>query len=246
MLTACFMHCDPSAPWIPLLLPLQNVDWAAHPAVAILSKTKRGKYVVARRGLPLHEYGEVDVAAANLQRAGQAPQGEPPAPRRRQHRFWVQRGAASACVLRRSLSDPLTHMAQSICGAGGAPCPLTVAQVDEYESFVRAFRRDVHAATEGRELVLEALPPGSTLEGCAFLGEMRQGGGEMESVDKRADPGMTVPVLATSRLLQRVLGVLRGEADALRAQLQAAQAALKAAGVALPDDAAVEAARAEG
>ncbi len=51
----------------------QNVDWEAHPAYCILSKTKT-MYIVARRGLPLHEYGEVPIEAANLQlRAGQAP-----------------------------------------------------------------------------------------------------------------------------------------------------------------------------
>jgi hypothetical protein len=55
------------------LLHVQNVDWEAHPAYSILSKTKT-MYIVARRGLPLQEFGEVPVEAANLQlRAGQAP-----------------------------------------------------------------------------------------------------------------------------------------------------------------------------
>jgi len=49
---------------------VQNVDWEAHPAVAILSKTRTGKYIVARQGLPLHDYGEVSVAAANQRRSG--------------------------------------------------------------------------------------------------------------------------------------------------------------------------------
>ena len=49
------------------------MDWEAHPALAILSKTKT-MYIVARRGLPLYEYGEVPIEAANLQlRAGQTP-----------------------------------------------------------------------------------------------------------------------------------------------------------------------------
>ncbi|KAL4523180.1 hypothetical protein Ndes2526A_g07882 [Nannochloris sp. 'desiccata'] len=51
----------------------ENVDWEAHPAYSILSKTKT-MYIVARHGLPLYEYGEVPIEAANLQlRAGQTP-----------------------------------------------------------------------------------------------------------------------------------------------------------------------------
>ncbi|KAH7617383.1 hypothetical protein Ndes2526B_g07985 [Nannochloris sp. 'desiccata'] len=51
----------------------ENVDWEAHPAYSILSKTKI-MYIVARHGLPLYEYGEVPIEAANLQlRAGQTP-----------------------------------------------------------------------------------------------------------------------------------------------------------------------------
>ncbi len=144
-------------------------------------------YIVARRGLPFHEYGEVSIEAANLQlRAGHAP----------------------------SSSD-------------AKPCPLTLELLNEYDAFCKDFRRDIFDSSEGNELVLDNLRDGSLLEACSFLGSMKESGHELAAPGKD-DIWMKVPLMATSRLMQRLLNVerhriedLNQENEELKAQLAA-------------------------
>lgn len=161
------------------------MDWESHPAEYILSKT-RTKYIVARQGLPLHEYGEVSIAAANLHiRAGQdLPEGQ--------------------------------------------ICPLTVEHLDDYESFCKSFKRDVFDNSEGTELDLDNLQEGSKLESCSFLGAMRAPGYELNAPNKKEDIAMKVPVMATSRVVQRMLEVERSRADAERCRAEKLKAQLDA------------------
>lgn len=57
----CPLHAPPATRLHCLHPPtrLQAVDWGAHPALMILSETAGGKYLVARRGLGLDQYGLV-------------------------------------------------------------------------------------------------------------------------------------------------------------------------------------------
>lgn len=74
------------------------------------------------------------------------------------------------------------------------------------------------------ELDLEGIQPGSLLEACAFLGAMRTTGYELSTVDKKSDVWMKVPMMATSRLVQRMVEV---KSAAKTAALQAEVEALK-------------------
>ena len=165
-----------------LYCAIQNVDWEAHPAEIIISKT-RTKYIVARRGLPLHEYGEVPIAAANRHiRAGQAlPEGQ--------------------------------------------ICPITAEHLDDYDSFCKGFNRDVFDNRENSELVLDNLQDGTKLEACSFLGAMRAPGYELHATTKKEDIEMKVPMLVTSRVVQRLLERERSTVAALRAEIEALRAA---------------------
>jgi len=165
----------------------ENVDWEAHPAVAILSKTRGGKYIVARHGLPLHKYGEVSVALAAAHRSGLAAKEDP-------------------------------------------SCPLLSEMLDDFEAFNRTFKRDVYNNTEDGELDLdpERLQAGTKLESCAFLGFLREPGHELSSVDRKADVWMKVPMMATSRLVQRMIDVKLMEAETVwKAQLDALKAEVR-------------------
>jgi hypothetical protein len=67
---------EKDAPFFPhrlsLSIRMQNCDWEAHPATHILSLTRHGKYIVARKGLPFNDYGLVDAKVAKMQRLGHA------------------------------------------------------------------------------------------------------------------------------------------------------------------------------
>jgi hypothetical protein len=52
--------------------------WEAYPATGIISRNFADRtYLVARRGLPLHRYGEVPIAEAHMARNGQGEGGCP-------------------------------------------------------------------------------------------------------------------------------------------------------------------------
>ena len=167
-----------------------NVDWEAHPPVAIISKTAT-KYIVARQGLPFHDFGEVSVASAKA---------------------LLCNGTAIAAA-------PATTATTST--NQGPFCPLKSSHIEEYESFLRTFKRDTfdHTDASEGELVLEKLRSGSTLECCAFLGEMRMEGYELSKLNKKEDIWMKVPMMAMSRVVQRMVEVERKKVQALKEEV---------------------------
>ncbi|KAL4448032.1 hypothetical protein ABPG75_005251 [Micractinium tetrahymenae] len=144
-------------------------------------------------------------------------------------------------VLRRGLGlteyglvDAAAVKAQRLGGdESAAPCPVGLAQLDEYEAFLRAFRGEVHSRTDAGDLVLEDLPEGSLLDACFFLGKLREPAYELHK-PRKDDGWMKVPITATSRVVHRMLMAERqrssrreaewaAERETLLAQLAAAR-----------------------
>ena len=172
----------------------QNVDWTTHPAEAIISKTKT-HYIVARKGLPLYEFGAVPIAMANSQR----------------------RECREAGTDQNSMMKNLDT-------------PLTVSQINEYETFVKTYKRDTLVCADGCELDLDNLPAGNLLETCSFLGLMRSPGHELHKPAGKDDVFMRVPLMATCRLVQRLLEVERSKSQKYLAMISDLQKRLEECG----------------
>lgn len=71
------------------------------------------------------------------------------------------------------------------------------------------------STSEDGELDLDPneLPHTSTLESCAFLGGMRDPSYELNGLDRKHDVYMKVPMMATSRLVQRMIQIKCMEAE---------------------------------
>ena len=113
---------------------LQNCDWEAHPAERILSETASGKFLVMRRGLDFTHYGLVRATATApfLHRASRCTLPH--------HSLQSPDSAAPPQV------DAAAVKAQRMGVAPGAPpCPVSLAMLDEYESFKKLFKQEVHA-----------------------------------------------------------------------------------------------------
>ena len=173
-----------------------NVDWETNPARAILctyynNATKAEYYVILRKGLPFHQFGLLPVIEAKK-------------------------------VLNLPLECPTSkRLNQEIIVASDKPYPLTAKIIQEFEDFQNSFEEDKMNHMDRHELDLEPhnLLAGSTLESCAFLGEMRQRGGELSSCAKR-DICMRVPCMATCKLVQRMISVERDEITRLLDRVQ--------------------------
>lgn len=124
------------------------------------------------------------------------------------------------------IHSPVCFSSPPLC-AGDTPCPLSVEMVDEFENFLKTWKREIHDNTDGTELVLDTLQPGTLLEACSFLGDMRSAGHELERLEKRNDMWLKVPLMATCRMIQRVVDTLRAEGEQWRTRCLEAEAALK-------------------
>ena len=187
------------------------VDWASHPAEAILAETERGHYVVKRAGLGLHEYGLVDAAAAKRARLEGADALSDPPP---------SAAAAPAAILPPALIEAYEASVAAFDTALHARCEGNALDLD-----------DLEAATP-----LEACAFLGGLREVGYPLAARAAG-----VRARTDRQITVPMLGLSRLVQRAVEVERagreaaeGECARLRAKLAAAgggEAGVGAAGV---------------
>lgn len=107
-------------------------------------------------------------------------------------------------------------------------CPVPLAMLEEYDSYVNEYRKQVASCTLDNELDLgayrvlalrdthtlcapaEDLTPGSLLETCSFLGSMREPGYPLSRAVPGKDVMIRVPMMGISRLVQRMVELERG------------------------------------
>ena len=80
---------------------------------------------------------------------------------------------------------------------------------------------------DGCELDLDNLPAGNLLESCSFLGLMRSPGHELHKPAGKDDVFMKVPLMATCRMVQRLLEVERNRNKRYLAMINHLQKKLK-------------------
>lgn len=129
------------------------------------------------------------------------------------------------------LVDAATAKAQRLGVAADAPpCPVSLEMVEEFERFKQGIKAELHDNTDAHgELVLESLAPGSVLESCLFLGQLRAKSYPLDR-PKKGDTQMKVPLVGTCTMVQRMLMVERARCNklleanqALREEVQALQ-----------------------
>ncbi|MEW5319915.1 MAG: hypothetical protein WDW38_011029 [Sanguina aurantia] len=106
--------------------------------------------------------------------------------------------------------------------------PLSLKQLEEFESGQRMFANAVKEHTEGGELDLQTLPDFSPLEMCRVLGALREDNNILDRASSKKhnkkDVFISVPLLSLSEVVQRFVNIERAENKGLADRLAAAEA----------------------
>ena len=108
--------------------------------------------------------------------------------------------------------------------ANGTPCPLSVEMLNEYDDFLKTFKKDFFDSFSNNEIDFDHLREGHLLEVCSFLGDLRMSHAHSELnhiANKKEDAFIRVSAVGISRLVQRLLVVERRKTAELQAQLDA-------------------------